>query len=327
LAAVWALMIANLANDHTCSRLFKITPVGERFTPMALTDESMRPLNRDKLLNYAIPDARDDYDPRDAIIYALGVGAGLSSDVDETHFLYEHAIQALPTMALILGTAGFWPMDPKSGLDWINILHGEQRLVMHQPLDPAGIILGETRVTDLADKGPGKAAMIRAVKTLKNPGGELVAEATETWVVRGAGGFDGVRDLPGEALPAVPARDPDYAVSLPTSLALAATYRLSGDRNPLHIDPITARRAGYDRPILHGLSTMGLIARALIHACAQGDAEQLREIALRFTAPVFPGDTISTHIWQEADRLHFRAKAVERDVVVADNGLAKVSAA
>lgn len=287
----------------------------------------MTPLNRDTLLSYAIPDARDDYDPRDVIIYALGVGAGLSSDIDETHFLYERGLQALPTMALVLGTAGFWPMDPKSGLDWLNILHGEQRLTLHQPLDPAGIMLGETRVTDLADKGPGKAAMIRALKTLKNPGGELVAESAETWVVRGAGGFGGARDLPGETLPAVPSRDPDYAVSLPTSLAQAATYRLSGDRNPLHIDPITARLAGFDRPILHGLSTMGVIARALIHACAEGDGARLREIALRFTAPVYPGETICTHIWQEAGQLRFRVTSVERDVVVAANGVAMVTAA
>jgi acyl dehydratase len=264
----------------------------------------MTPLNPDTLLNYAIPDARDDYDPRDVIIYALGVGAGLSSDVDEKQFLYERGLQAL--------------------LDWISILHGEQRLTLHQPLNPAGIMLGTTRVADLADKGAGKAAMIRAVKTLKNPGGELVAEATETWVVRGGGGFGGARDLPGEALPPVPSRDPDYAVPLPTSLAQAATYRLSGDRNPLHIDPVTARRAGHERPILHGLSTMGVIARAVIHACADGDAERLREIALRFTAPVFPGDTIETHIWQEAGRLHFRAMAIERGVVVADNGVAKL---
>jgi acyl dehydratase len=285
----------------------------------------MKPLDTVTLLNYAIPDARDDYDPRDTILYALGVGAGLSSEVDETQFLYERGLQALPTMALVLGSAGFWPMDPKSGLDWLNILHGEQRLTLHQPLDPVGIMLGVTRVTDLADKGPGKAAMVRAVKTLKNPGGEQVAEAIETWVVRGGGGFGGARDLPGEPLPAVPSRNPDYAVTLPTSHAQAATYRLSGDRNPLHIDPITARQAGHDRPILHGLSTMGLIARAVIHACAEGDAARLREIALRFTAPVFPGDTIETHIWREADCLHFRAIATERNVVVADNGLAKLA--
>jgi acyl dehydratase len=286
----------------------------------------MKPIDADTLLNYAVPDARDDYDPRDAILYALGVGAGLSSDVDETHFLFERGLQALPTMALVLGTAGFWPMDPKTGLDWLNILHGEQRLTLHQPLDTASILLGKTSITDLADKGPGKAAMIRAMRTLKNPGGELVAEAIETWIVRGGGGFGGSRDLPGEPLPAVPSRNPDYAVTLPTSRAQAAIYRLSGDRNPLHIDPITARRAGHDRPILHGLSTMGLIARAVIHACAESDAARLREIALRFTAPVFPGDTIETHIWQQADRLHFRAIATQRNVVVADNGVAKLAA-
>jgi acyl dehydratase len=283
------------------------------------------PLNVDKLRGYAIPQGRDDYDPRDVIIYALGVGTGLSPDVDETRFLFERQLQVLPTMALVLGTPGFWPMDPKSGLDWQNILHGEQRLKLFQRLDPAGMVQGETRITDLADKGPGKAAMIRAIKILKTLGGTAIAEATETWVVRGGGGFGGERDLPGKPLPPVPERAPDFAVSLPTSLAQAATYRLSGDRNPLHIDTTAARQLGYDRPILHGLSTMGVIARALIHACGHGDAARLNEIALRFTAPVYPGDTICTDIWQESDMLRFRAIAVERTLVVADNGIAILS--
>lgn len=283
------------------------------------------PLDADKLLAFAIPQARDDYDPRDAILYALGVGAGLSAEIDETHFLFERQLQVLPTMALVLGTPGFWPMDPASGLDWHNILHGEQRLKLFAPLDPAGTLIGETTVTALADKGLGKPAMVRAVKHLNSPGGMLVAEATETWVVRGAGGFGGPRDLPGEALPPAPKRNPDFEINLPTSRAQAATYRLSGDRNPLHIDPATALGAGFDRPILHGLSTMGLVARALIHACCAGQADSLREIGLRFTAPVYPGETICTHIWQEGDSLHFRADAVERDLRVIDNGLASLA--
>ena len=85
-----------------------------------------RPLDLDRLLAYKVPDARDDYDPRDAIIYALGVGAGLRPDIDESRFLFERYLEVLPTMALVLGTPGFWPMDPQSGLDWLNILHGEQ---------------------------------------------------------------------------------------------------------------------------------------------------------------------------------------------------------
>jgi acyl dehydratase len=94
----------------------------------------------------------------------------------------------------------------------------------------------------------------------------------------------------------------------------------------LHIDPETARSAGLERPILHGLATMGLVARALIHACCASKASRLREIALRFTAPVYPGDTIRTLIWQDGPALHFRAEALERDVRVIDNGIAALVA-
>ena len=284
----------------------------------------MTALDAEKLRAYAIPPARDDYDPRDAIIYALGVGAGLSDDIDETSFLYERRLQVLPTMALVLGTAGFWPMDPRSGLDWLNILHGEQRLVLTRPLDPADTLMGETHITAIADKGPGKPALVRAVKALKTPDGVLVAEATETWVVRGAGGFGGNRDLPGDALPAVPDRDPDHVVNLPTSRVQAATYRLSGDRNPLHIDPETARQVGLERPILHGLSTLGVTARALIHACCDGNAARLSTIAARFTAPVVPGDTIRTEIWREGSALHFRATVPEHGTIIVDHGVATI---
>jgi acyl dehydratase len=283
------------------------------------------PLDVEKLLAYRVPQTRDDYDPRDAILYALGVGAGLSPEIDETAFLFERQLQVLPTMAMVLGTPGFWAMDPQSGLDWLNILHGEQRLVVHVPLEPAGTLIGDTQVIGMADKGAGKPALLRAAKQLRTPGGTLVAEATETWVIRGAGGFGGERELDGDPLPPVPQRDPDYAITLPISLAQAAIYRLSGDRNPLHIDPATARSTGLERPILHGLSTMGVIARAVIHACADGKASRLTSLALRFTAPVYPGDTIRTEIWQEADMLHFRATAIETGIVVADNGTATLA--
>lgn len=282
------------------------------------------PLDVAKLRAYAIPGARDDYDPRDAILYALGVGCGLDPAIDETRFLYERQLQALPTMALVLGTPGFWPMDPRSGLDWINILHGEQRLKLHRPLETDGTLSGETRITDIADKGAGKSALVRAVKTLTTPGGTIVGEATETWVVRGAGGFGGERDLPGESLPPVPGRDPDFKINLPTSLAQAAIYRLSGDRNPLHIDPASAKRAGFDRPILHGLATLGLTGRALIHAVCGGDAARLSSIAARFTALVFPGEDVTTDIWLSGRTLHFRASVPKRGLTVIDNGVATI---
>ncbi|MGD9472398.1 MAG: MaoC/PaaZ C-terminal domain-containing protein [Novosphingobium sp.] len=283
-----------------------------------------KPLDVERLRNYRIPQAHDDYDQRDTILYALGVGAGLSEQIDETTFLYERDLQVLPTMALVLGTPGFWPMDSATGLDWISILHGEQRLKIFEPLDSFGTLLGELKVTDVADKGPGNAALVRVTKTLRTPGGTLVAEASEVWVIRGAGGFGGERVMPGEPLPTIPDRDPDFEVVLPTIRTQAAIYRLSGDRNPLHIDPATAVGAGFDRPILHGLATMGVTGRALVHACCASQAARLREIALRFTAPVYPGETIRTHIWQDGAHLHFRADVVERDVRVIDNGYAAI---
>jgi acyl dehydratase len=282
-------------------------------------------LNIEKLLAYEIPEARDDYDPRDVILYALGVGTGLSDQIDETRLLFERGLLVLPTMALVLGTPGFWPMDAGSGLDWRNILHGEQRLKIFDPLDAFGTMIGETKIAEIADKGPGNAALISAVKQLRTQSGLLVAEATETWVARGAGGFEGDRNLSVEPLPSVPSRAPDFEVVLPTSLSQAATYRLSGDRNPLHIDPDTAQNAGFDRPILHGLSTMGLVGRAIIHACCGGIPQTLNEIGSRFTAPVYPGDTIQTHIWQDNETIQFRAVTLERGVTVIDNGLAKIS--
>ena len=284
-------------------------------------------LNTEKLFAYKVPQAEDEYDPRDAILYALGVGAGLCTEIDEASLLYERDLQVLPTMALVLGTPGFWPMDPSAGLDWQSVLQGEQRLKIHEPLDPFGTMIGDTSITDIADKGFGKSALVRAEKQLRTPSGLLVAEASEVWIIRGSGGFGGKSDLPGDPLPPTPVRDPDFEVMLPTSRVQAATYRLSGDRNPLHIDQDIALNAGFERPILHGLSTMGLVARAIIHACSGGIAQNLREIGLRFTAPVYPGDMIRTHIWQEGDTVHFRADAIERGTRVIDQGLAKINAA
>lgn len=281
-------------------------------------------LDIERLLAYKVPDAHDLYDPRDAILYALGTGAGLSDNVDELNLVFERDLKVLPTMAFVLGTAGFWLMDPAVGLDWPRVLHGEQSLALHRPLDAQEELKGSTRVGEIADKGPGKPAMFRAYRTLKDLGGNVVAEMSELWVLREAGGFGGDRNLPGPAPVAMPETPPPFSLDLPTSRQQALIYRLSGDRNPLHILPETAKLGGFDQPILHGLSTLGLVARALVHLHCGGDPARLSSISARFTAPVIPGETVRTQSWQDGNAIRFRAIALERDTVVIDGGTASV---
>lgn len=281
-------------------------------------------LDTERLLRYKIPEAHDLYDARDTILYALGTGAGLSPQVDELGFAFERSLMALPTMAFVLGTPGFWLMDPAAGLDWPRILHGEQSLVLYRPLQAQGEIIGTSRIGEIADKGPGKPALFRVHRTLTDVSGAKVAELSEVWVLREAGGFGGERTLPGPPPTVVPDTLPSYSLDLPTSTQQALLYRLSGDRNPLHVEAETARIGGFDRPILHGLSSLGLAARALVHLHCGGDPMRLSSISARFTAPVFPGETIRTQSWRDGDELVFRAIATERDAVVIDGGTASV---
>jgi acyl dehydratase len=286
----------------------------------------MAVLDVDRLRAYAVPELRESYDRRDAILYALGTGAGLSDAVDELAFVFERQLVALPTMALVLGTPGFWLMDPRAGLDWTRILHGGQSLRLFRPLEPEGELVGHIRIGELADKGAEKSALLRAHRTLKTPSGVVVAEMTETWVLRGAGGFGGVRNLddaPDEAVIEGPA---DASLDLPTARNQAMLYRLSGDRNPLHIEPQTAALGDFPRPILHGLSTMGLVGRALVHLACAGDPRRLSSMRVRFAAPVFPGETIRTQIWRRDDAILFRAIAIERDQAVIEGGHATIDA-
>lgn len=281
-------------------------------------------LDTERLLRYKVPEAHDLYDARDTILYALGTGAGMASHVDDLDFVFERRLKALPSMAFVLGTPGFWAMDPAAGLDWPRLLHGEQSLVLYRPLEAQGEIIGNTRIGDIADKGPGKPALVRIHRTLTDVSGALVAELSEVWVLREAGGFCGERTFPSPPQVVVPDTPAPYSLDLPTSPQQALIYRLSGDRNPLHVEAETARIGGFDRPILHGLSSLGLVARALVHLNCDSDPTRLSSLSARFTSPVYPGETIRTESWQDGDEIVFRAIASERDIVVIDGGTATV---
>jgi acyl dehydratase len=284
------------------------------------------PIDYEKLKNWKFPDVKQRYTARDTILYALGVGAGSDpTDEDELRFVYEAELRALPTMGVVLGGPGFWLKDPAAGVDWRKVLHGEQGLTLHRPLPPAATVIGRSRVTEIIDRGDKGAFMYSERDVIDQASGARLCTLTSTTVLRGEGGFGGPT-RPVQEPHRLPERAPDLAVDLATLPQAALIYRLSGDDNPLHADPRVARAVGFPRPILHGLATFGVAGRALLKACCGNDPARLTHMQLRFSAPVFPGETIRTEIWRDGAMVSFRARVVERDAVVLNNGRATIAA-
>lgn len=278
-------------------------------------------LQADKLANWQIPEGRQTYTGRDSILYALGIGCGMDpTDEAELQYVYEDGQKAFPAMAHVLGYPGFWLKDVDLGFDWRRMLHGEQTMQLVTPIPVTGSVIGRTRVQGVYDKGPGRDAVLVTVREIQdaNTGG-AIGSVTSTILIRGEGGFGGPASPP-SVLKAAPDRQPEITVDLPTSPQAALIYRLSGDTNPLHASPQVASVAGFPRPILHGLSTLGVATRAVVRACLGSDGSRLREFGARFSAPVFPGETIRTEIWTSGDSGSFRCRVVERDLIVLSNG-------
>jgi acyl dehydratase len=279
------------------------------------------PINYDQLLALNIPEVTQAYTERDAILYALGVGLGRDPmDADELPFVYERQLKLLPTFAAVLGWPGFWVRDLDTGIDWVKVVAGEQGLVLHRPLAPRGTVIGRTCVVEIIDKGAGKGAHVYSKRELIDlASGERIATVTQTTVCRGDGGFGG----PARAAPAphpLPERAPDLVCDRGTRPEAALIYRLSGDPNPLHADPAVAQAAGFPRPILHGLASFGIACHGILKTLCAHDPGRLKAISGRFSAPVFPGETIRTEMWRDGAIVSFRARVVERDVIALNNG-------
>ncbi len=275
------------------------------------------PIDPERLLEMPPIVTRQTLTARDTILYALGVGAR------ELPFVYEEGLKALPTIAVVMGYPGFIWRDPAMGVNWQRILHGEQSTILHAPLPVAGEIVGTTVIEALIDKGAAKGAIALVRRDIHDGAGQRLATVRSTTFLRGDGGFGGSAD--GAPVPhPTPDRAPDTRVTLTTAPEQAMLYRLSGDTNPLHIDPAVARAAGFEAPILHGLATYGVVGRALLGAIAANDPARLNRIDARFSSPVYPGETIVTDIWDEGGgRFAFRARVAERDATVLTNGLAQ----
>jgi acyl dehydratase len=223
-------------------------------------------------------------------------------------------------MAAVLGTPGFWLRETSTGVTWETLLHGEQGIELHRPLPPAATVVAETRVTDILDKGEGRGALIYTERHIRNrDSGEALATLTSTTVARSDGGFGGPSVTQPRPHP-LPDRPADRVCDLTSVPQAALIYRLSGDPNPLHASPEVARRAGFDAPILHGLCTLGIAGHAVLKSCLDYEAQRFHSMQLRFSAPVYPGETIRTEMWLEGNNISFRSISVERNIVVLNNG-------
>jgi len=281
-----------------------------------------------KLKNWPFKPIEQAYDAKDSILYALGLGFGADpTDRRQLDFVYEEGLKALPTMAVVLAYPGFWLKDPATGVDWKKVLHGEQGLKIHSPLPATGTVTGITRIDALIDKGAGKGALLYSTREIRDKAsGSLLAEVSGCGFLRGDGGFGGPA-TPTPKPHAIPERAPDSATEIRTLPQAALIYRLSGDFNPLHADPEVARAGGFERPILHGLCTYGVAGHALLKLICDYDPARLARMDVRFTAPVYPGETIRTEVWREGDgRFAFRSVVTERNIVVLNNGYAELRA-
>jgi acyl dehydratase len=262
------------------------------------------------------------YDEKDTILFALGLGFGSDPlNKDELQFVYEDGLKTLPTMSLVVGYPGFWMRDPKYGFEWQKVLHAEEELIIHDPLPTAGTLVGETFVDEIVDRGADKGVFVYTRKELTDAStGKKYATVVSNTLARGDGGFGG----PSEARPkpsALPSGDPDHVCDIATLPQQALIYRLSGDMNPLHADPDVATGAGFERPIMHGRCTMGIAQRAVLKTCCDYQAEKVKSMRLRFSAPFLPGETLRTEIWQTGEQIHFRSSSLERELMVLNSGL------
>jgi acyl dehydratase len=279
----------------------------------------------DQLISRSFPPLEHTYSAKDTILYALGVGVGADPmDTKELPFVYERDLRIIPSQAAVIAYPGPWVMDPALGIDWVKLLHGEQGIVFERPLQATATVCGEYQVLGVDDKGPGKGAVISFEKRILDAkDGAVICRVRSTYFLRGDGGC-GSWGEPIPAPAALPDRAPDGVVDLPTLPRQALIYRLNGDYNPVHIDPEVAARAGFAKPILHGLCTFGIACFSLVQQLCAGNPQRLGEIFVRFSRPVYPGDTIRLELFEEDGSWRFRARSKDRDEVVLDRGLARI---
>ncbi len=290
------------------------------------------PIHYPDILNERTAARTFSYGDKDVMLYALGIGLGADPmDEKELAFVYEKGLKIVPTAATVLAAANNRPAEGhaapqpppghrRSQMNFLMMVHGEQKVELHRPLPTTGTFTVEGRTVGAWDKGEGKGAVVVNESVWTDEKGEKVATLTMSGFYRGDGGFGGPTQ--GQPEPhATPTRAAEVSVDIATRPDQALIYRLNGDRNPLHSDPESAKRSGFPRPILHGLCTYGITCRAVLQHVLGYDAEQILSHQVRFSAPVFPGDVITVDLWKDGKAISFEARVKARNATVIRNGL------
>jgi acyl dehydratase len=256
------------------------------------------------------------YDEKDLIIYALGIGFGK----DCLEYVYEgdKDFKAFPTFGVIFPANAGAEAFLSTKANFATVVHGEQNLQIHNPLPREATVLTTAVIEGIYDKGSGALIVMRFDSKGKNG-----VPLCSNWVgafVRGAGGFGGAAQ-PRKEIPTIPQKSPDFVLDAQTGVNQAALYRISGDRNPLHIDPAVANAVGFKEPILHGLCTYGVICRRFVKEVLQSDAAKLKSYSARFSTPVIPGESLQTKVWQTNPRLFLLEVYNAKGEAVLRNGL------
>ena len=276
-------------------------------------------LNYEKLMGLKRSGDRFAYTDRETMLYAIGIG--MSRDpYDQKELAYTFEKSKLKTVASMATVIQRIPLLKDCGYDYTKVVHGEQRLSLEKPLEPEGEIVCDSRVVSAFDKGAGKGAIINTETVAKDAKtGAKLYTLTSTTFARGDGGFGGPNGA-GLEPHKLPDRKPDLTASAETRIDQALLYRLNGDRNPLHSDPELAKRVGFPVPILHGLCTYGTACRTILREVAKYDHTRIVGFDVRFSSPVYPGETILTDMWVDGKTVSFRCRLKERDVTVINNG-------
>ena len=279
-------------------------------------------INYDEIMNLTSENVEISYSDKDSILYSLGIGLGNDPmNLNELKYVYENSQSVLPSMATNFQYHS--PLLLKTNINFIMVVHGEQRLSITNALPVSGDFIANARVIGCYDKGPARGAIIEVETTVKNKkNNEEICKLVSTTFARGDGGFGGP-DSPKKEI-FIPDGEPDYVSEVSTKPDQALIFRLSGDYNPLHSDPNFAKAAGFEKPILHGMCTYGIACRSLVNEICENDASKLKRFDCRFSSPVYPGETIITEMWKKDKMIYFNSKVKERDKLVLKNGVSEI---